>query len=118
MKLSSAKLSSQAEREILSVFFQVFADTKTQGEMEKLFQSFFSQRELLSLAKKLAAAKYLKEGLSPKEIEKRLEISSAIIARTKVQLTKDAGLKLALEKISLEDWAENWEKKIKDLFRS
>ncbi len=110
--------SFQTEKEILSILFQVFADTKNQGEMEKLLKSFFSEKELLSLAKKLAAAKYLKEGLSPEEIKKRLKISSTAVSRIRTQITKDAGLKLALEKISLEDWAQNWEKKIKDLFRS
>jgi uncharacterized protein YerC len=114
----SAKLSPQIGKEILSVFFQVFADTKSKEEIEKLFKSFLCERELLSLAKKLTVAKYLKEGFSSEEIKKRLKISSAMIAQIRAQLTKDPGLRLALEKISLDDWAKSWEKKIKDLFRS
>ena len=113
----SAKLSPQIGKEILSIFFQVFADTKSKEEIEKLFQSFLPERELFSLAKKLAVAKYLKEGLAAEEIKKRLKISSAMIVQIRTQLAKDAGLRLALEKISLDDWAQNWEKKIKDLFR-
>lgn len=116
MRLSSQKLSSEVEKEILAILFQVIADTTKDSEVEALLRGILSKAELLSVAKRIAVAKYLKDGLSYTEIKKRLKISSATVSQIQNELKKNPGFKIALNKITTEEWASTWEKRIKELF--
>ncbi len=116
MRLSSQKITAEVEKEVLAIFFQVVADTTKNSEAEALFRGILSKAELLSIAKRLAIAKYLKEGLSYTEIKKRLKISSATVSQVQNQIQKNPGFQIALSKIANEEWASTWEQKIKELF--
>jgi len=117
MRVSLQKLNPAVEKEILAILFQVIVDTKDKLEIEQLLRSFLSKAELLCLAKRLAVAKNLNDGLSYAEIKGRLKISSATISQIQEQLAEDPGLRIALRKISVDEWASTWEKKIKNLFK-
>ncbi len=117
MRLSSQKISAEIEKEVLSVFFQVMADTTNYSEVELLLRGLLSRSELLAIAKRVAIAKYLEEGLSYTEIKKRLKISSATVSQIQNRMTKNPGFQIVLNKIATEEWAGKWEQKIKELFQ-
>ncbi|HUW24527.1 MAG TPA: Trp family transcriptional regulator [Patescibacteria group bacterium] len=116
MRVSSQKLNPAVEKDILDILCQVLTDTRDKAEIKQLLKSFLSRAELLCLAKRFAIAKYLNDGLSYAEIKRRLKISSATISQIQEQLAKAPGLRIALEKIMIDEWAEHWAKKIKSLF--
>lgn len=118
MRVSSQKINPKVEKEILSLLYQVVSDTKKIDEIEKLLKGLLSQAELLSIAKRIAIAKYLSEGLSYTEIKKKLNISSATVSQIQNQIQTNPGFQIALGKIETEQWAAKWEKKIKEIFGS
>ncbi|MBU2577495.1 hypothetical protein KKA69_01530 [Patescibacteria group bacterium] len=116
MRVSLQKINPKVEKEVLSLLYQVVSDTRKTDEIEKLLKGLLSEAELLSIAKRIAVAKYLKEGLSYTEIKKRLKVSSATVSQIQSQMQGEPGFQIVLEKIEMEQWAEKWEKKIKDIF--
>jgi uncharacterized protein YerC len=116
MRVSSQKINQKVEKEALSLLYQVIADTRRVDETEKLLKGLLSEAELFSIAKRIAVAKYLKEGLSYTEIKKKLKVSSATVSQIQSQIQTDPGFQIVLEKIETEQWAEKWEKKIKEIF--
>ncbi len=117
MRLSSQKLIPAVEKEVLELFFQVIADTNYKSEVRVLLEGILSKAELLSIAKRVAVAKYLTDGLSYSEIKRRLKISSATVSQIQNQVQKDPGFQIVLRKIETEEWATTWETKIKALFQ-
>lgn len=116
MRLSSIKADSEFEKEIFDLVFQIIADTNKKEEAEELLKGILTKTELTSVAKRVAVAKYLNEGLAYTEIAKKIKISSATISLIQTQMQENPGFQIVLEKIRLEKWASEWEKKIKSLF--
>jgi len=94
-----------------NIFYQLLADLKNKSEVEIFLKDFLSESELNTLSNRLSIIKLLNLGKSYAEINKELKVSSATIASTANLLNKK-GIKLALEKIKLEDWAEKLINKI------
>ncbi|MGI5825987.1 MAG: YerC/YecD family TrpR-related protein [Patescibacteria group bacterium] len=116
MRLTSAKLNSEEKKEILKVLFQVVTDLSDEKETEEVLRAVLTENEIISIAKRIALAKYLSDGLSYAEIKKKLKTSSATISLIQNQIFKNAGFEIILKKIETECWASKWEKKIKKLF--
>jgi len=117
MRTSPQKLAKSVEKEILHYLFLVFADAKNPAEVEEMFRGILTEAELISVAKRIAAAKYLEDGLSYGEIKNRLNISSATVSQIQAQAPKNLGFQIALNKIKEDEWASKWEKRIKNWLR-
>lgn len=117
MRTSPQKLTKSVEKEILNYLFLVFADAQSPAEVEKIFRGVLTEAELISIAKRIAAAKYLEDGLSYSEIKDRLNISSATVSQIQAQAPKNPGFQIALNKIKEDEWASKWERRIKNWLR-
>lgn len=74
--------------------------------MATFLQDFLSETEQQVLAKRLAILHQLHQGKSYEKIKKALQVSSATISSV-AEMKGKPGFKLALEKIKLDQWAEN-----------
>ncbi len=111
MQISKKKVDQQTKDYIYHTLFQLIADLNSSIEAKKFMQSFFTETELLNLAKRLAIAVYLENNASYEKIEEELKVSSATIANVE-KIRKEKGFQLAIDKIRTERWAEEWAKKI------
>lgn len=111
----SANKSGQKTSSFLATFYQLISDIKTPQEAEKILPVIIPQTEISSIAKKVYLAKLLEEGVSYSKIREELGVSSATISQTAKWLKK-SGLKLALDKVKADEWADKWATKIKNLF--
>ena len=116
MRVSPAKLKSEEKREILKVLFQVIADLSNEKEAEEVLKAVLTENEIVSIAKRVALAKYLSQGLGYAEIKKRLKTSSATISSVQNQVFRNTGYEIILKKIEIERWGRKWERRIKSLF--
>lgn len=116
MNVCSVKISPEQKKEILKILFQVISDLSDEKETEEVLRAILTENEIISIAKRIALAKYLSDGLSYAEIKKRLKTSSATISLIQNQIFKNAGFEIILKKIETECWASKWERKIKSLF--
>ncbi|HUV72511.1 MAG TPA: YerC/YecD family TrpR-related protein [Clostridia bacterium] len=116
MRLSSQKLNPSFEKEAQELLFQIVTDVKGKEEVVQLLTGILTESELISVAKRVATAKFLDEGLSYAEIREKLKISSATISQIQNQIQENPGFQIALEKIRIEQWASDWEGKIKSFF--
>jgi len=117
MPVSDQNLDPKVLKETLNLFYQVIADLKTPKETETFLEDLLSSGELITLAKRLAIAYRLKNNQGYEKIKNDLKISSATIAKIERQLKNSPGFKIASEKINAERWAEEWEKRLKNLFK-
>lgn len=116
MRTSSEKLKPEEKEKILKLLFGLIADTKTSAQAEEILRGLLSEAELITFAKRLATAKYLDEGLSYEQIRQRLKFSTATISQIQNQLENQT-FKTALKKIKTDQWAQEWETKIRSLLR-
>lgn len=116
VQISKQKVNSTLEKQLYQTLFQMFADLKTVEDSEIVMRDFFSDTELVTLAKRLAVAYWLTKKRSYENIKSNLKVSSATVADVQANLHK-RGWKLALKKIMAEEWASKMEDKIKTLFR-
>ncbi len=86
-------------------FFQIIADCKTLSEAKTFLSDFMSRAELETFGRRLEIIRMLSEGASYVEIRKKLKVSSATIAST-AQLLETSGIKLAVDKMKTDEWAE------------
>lgn len=95
---------------VTNLLAQIVADTKTDQEAALLLADILTDAEKDDITKRLAIAILLSERKSYDQIKKLLKTSSATIAR--VQESMDSpGMKLALSKIAIDDWAGKWANK-------
>lgn len=100
----------------LKIFYNLIADIESPKEAEEILSQLFAQSELEAVAKKLAVARALKEGKSYQQIKNLFQVSSATISQIQQAAKKQQGILLALDRLTAEEWASKWEKKIKNLF--
>lgn len=112
MRVSKNRLNSNLRREILNSFIQALDDLKGLQEKEIFLNDFFNLLELDTYIKRLAIAYWLKKGRSYENIKNNLKVSSATIAVVEKQMDTP-GFKLALKKMTAEEWATVWSEKIK-----
>lgn len=117
MQKSSKRLNSNVKELIFKNLYQLIADLKTPQEARDFLKDFLSSLEQEAVAKRLAIALFLKEGMSYDEIKEKLRVSSTTIATLRERLSKNSrGLKIAFKKIEAEEWAEKWNKRLKKIF--
>lgn len=116
MRVSDKKLNPSLKNQIRKTFEQALVDLKDRNELSIFLNDFFTESELEAFSKRLAIAYWLKKGRSYSNIKDNLKVSSATIASVQTQIDSK-GLKLAIEKIEAEEWANQWAEKIKGFIR-
>ena len=118
MRSSTRKLKPKLKKKITDDFINTLADLKTSEEVKYFFESFFSEVEFTSYAKRLNVAMMLENNVSYAEIKKTMLVSSATIATIQEAMQKKPrGFALALEKLEAEVWAGSMSKKISSFFK-
>ena len=117
MQLSAKLLSKQQLNTVSQQFHTLIADLKNPNEVETFLKDFLSETEYLVMVKRLAIAQDLITGKSYEEIKKDLRVSSATISGVSEILPKK-GMKLALKKIKVDEWATQATIKIQSFFRA
>lgn len=103
------------EEEIEELLVQIISDLKGVGETKALLSDLLTETERVAIARRLAIALSLTNGKSYEEIRESLKVSSATIAKVQESLDSD-GMKLAIEKIRIDDWAGDWAGKLSGAF--
>ena len=116
MRVSDKNLNPSLKKQIRQTFEQAIIDLKDRNELSIFLNDFFTDSELEAFSKRLAIAYWLKKGRSYSNIKENLKVSSATIASVQSQMG-EKGLKLALEKIEAEEWANQWAEKIKKFIK-
>ena len=114
MQISKQRVNVILERQLFLTLYQLFADLKTPQEVEAVLKDILSDVELTTVAKRLAVAYWLANGRSYNNIKDNLKVSSASISDIQQGL-KRPGWKLALAKVTADEWATHWEQKIKKM---
>ncbi len=117
MRVSKRKINSALERELFGMFYQLIADLKTKDEAKQVFEDFLGKTEVETFVKRLGIIYWLSKGRSVSNIRENLAVSSATIESMKHQINKSNGLKLALKKITADEWATRWAERIKKLVK-
>ena len=116
MRTSQIKINQTLDSRLRKTFLQLISDLKSPKEIDLFFRDFLTQEEYEMLTKRLAIAYWLKKGRTYANIKENLKVSSATVATVK-EIVEKEGIKLALKKIEAEEWADKWEKKIKNIIR-
>ncbi len=114
MQISKQHVNATLEKQLFQTLFQLICDLKTPQEAEAVLKDLLSNIELTTLAKRLAVAYWLSKGRSYANIRDNLKVSSASISDIQQGL-KRPGWKLALQKVTADEWATVWEQRIKGL---
>lgn len=117
MRISKQNLHPSLKRQIQKSLFQVVGDLKNEQEAQVFLQDFLNAGELETFAKRLSIAYWLAKGRSYGNIKTNLKVSSATIATIQTQM-ETKGYKLALTKMTAEEWANVWSERIKKLVKS
>jgi uncharacterized protein YerC len=116
MQVSKKKVNANLEKQLFSMLYQLVADIKTSDEAEIILKGLFSEIELTAFAKRVAIGYWLHKGRSYENIKQNLKVSSATVAEVQ-QNIKSKGWKGALQKLTADEWANQWEAKIKSFFK-
>jgi uncharacterized protein YerC len=116
MQLSKQHINQTLERQLFKTLYQLIVDLNSVEEVEKVFSEILSKTEVTTAAKRLAIAYWLSKKRSYTNIKDNLKVSSASIAEVQQSLKKP-GWKLAIAKVTADEWANVWEQRIKDVFK-
>lgn len=117
MRLSKGKVNPHLKKELFCSLHRTLADLKSPQEIKDFLEAFLSENEHEILAKRVAVAYWLDKGRSYVNIQNNLKVSSATIAGIQEAYLKHKGVKIALNHIKAEEWANIWVEKIKKLVR-
>ena len=118
MRSSTRKLNPKLKKRIAADFIGALTDLKTPEETKQFLESFFTEAEFISYAKRLSVAMMLEKNVSCAEIKKKILVSSATIAAIQEAMQKKPkGFALALEKLEAEAWAGSIAKKISSFLK-
>ncbi len=115
MQISSKSLTAKKQKKIFDHLHLLISDLRTPDQAEKVLKDFLTKTEYTVLAKRLAIAIMLDQGQSYESIRKELKVSSATISSVSDQMEEE-GMKLAVKKIKVDQWAENAASKIQSWF--
>ncbi|HBC45393.1 MAG: TrpR like protein, YerC/YecD [Candidatus Amesbacteria bacterium GW2011_GWA2_47_11b] len=116
MQVSKKKMNATLEKQLFFMLWQLITDLKNPKEVELVWSDLLSKTELTTVAKRLAVAYWLSKKRSYENIKQNLKVSSATVAEVQRNLKKP-GWKLAMQKITADEWANVWEQKIKRVFK-
>lgn len=111
MRVSKNELNKSLKKEIINTFFQTIEDLSDKEDLAIFFGDFFTKNELETYSKRLAIAYWLNKKRSYQNIKTNLKVSSATIASVE-KLLNTSGIKLAIKKMTAEEWANRWSEKI------
>lgn len=98
--VSKKKLSDEVLQQIIESFLFVLTDIKDKETMARFLDSFLSKTEKIMLAKRLAMAFLLSEGIEETKIAQTLNVTQSTVSIMKLRLeTKSEGYKKAIAKI-------------------
>lgn len=100
-------MNKNIQSQVMKIFYQVLADAKTDTDMELILKSLLTEKEALTIAKRLAIAVFLDKGQSYEHIHDTLQVSSATIATVAESMNKK-GMQMALARVKAEEWADVW----------
>src|SRR5260221_6459213 len=92
----------------------ILSDFKNESEALKFLQNFLTEKELVTLTKRLSVAYWLSKKRSYENIQTNLKVSSATIAEAKTLLKKKE-VQYALKKLDASEWADKWSEKLKKI---
>jgi uncharacterized protein YerC len=116
MQISKQNINPLIQKQLTQMFCQLLCDLNTPQEAEMVLRDFLSKTELIAITKRLGIMYWLYKKRSYQNIKQNLKVSSATIADAQ-QASKRLGSRLAMEKISAEEWAGQIEQKIKNVFK-
>lgn len=116
MQVSKKRINHLLEKQILGMWHQLIVDIKNPEEAKKVMESLLSETEMTAITKRLAVGYWLAKKRSYENIRDNLRVSSATIAAVANEM-RNPGWKLAMEKVTAEEWASKWEEKIKGILR-
>lgn len=116
MRVSKNRVNHSLQKELFQTLYQAIADLKTPQEVEAFLNSFLSKSEHQTLAKRVAVAYWLNKNRSYENIRENLKVSSASIASIQ-QGMQSEGVRIALQKIKAEEWANVWTDKIQKFLK-
>src|SRR3989339_731370 len=108
MQVSKKKMNATLEKQLFFMLWQLITDLKNPKEVELVWSDLLSKTELTTVAKRLAVAYWLSKKRSYENIKQNLKVSSATVAEVQRNLKKP-GWKLAMQKITADEWANVWE---------
>ena len=118
MQVSKQDVDKKIEKKIFKSLYQVLADLKNPGKVEKFLNDVLSETEKTVLAKRLGIAYYLSKNKSYEVIREELKVSSATIANVQKWLEQGGeGLDMALKAIEADEWAGEMAGKISGSFK-
>lgn len=112
MRTSKKKINRNLAKQISQLFYNIVADIHNPQEAESFLSDFLTKIEMEALTKRLAIAYWLSKGRHYDNIKTNLAVSSTTVASMAQKIKKNKGLQLALKKISADEWADQWSKKI------
>jgi uncharacterized protein YerC len=116
MQTSKQKINPVLERQLSKTFFQLVTDLQSVTDAEQVLKVVLTPSELEAVSKRLAIAYFLTKGRNYENIKQNLKVSSATVAGIQDQI-KSPGWKLAIQKITADEWATLWEQRIKNVFK-
>lgn len=114
MQVSKKKVNSVLEKQLFAMLWQLVVDLKNPKEAEMVLSDLLSSTEIATVAKRLAVAYWLFKKRSYENIKQNLKVSSATVAEVQRNMKKP-GWKLAMVKVTADEWANVWEQKIRKL---
>ncbi len=106
-KRSAQNLDQTLEAQLYTALAQLIADVKSSKDATSFIESFFTSGERSIFAKRLAIAMLLRQGKKYDDIHKTLKVSTATISST-AEMMQAKGFRMALQKMKVDAWAENW----------
>ncbi len=107
-------MNSTLENQIKKTLALALSDFKNEKEVLEFLTDFLTEKEFITLAKRLSVAYWLSKSRSYENIKTNLGVSSATIAEIKTQANK-GGIKYAIKKVDADIWATKWSEKIRSL---
>ncbi len=100
-KINQNPLSDKQHRTVLEKLIATFSRLKSKDEIQEVFDSLFTEVEKLMLAKRLAIALLLENGVSYKEISRILKVSPVTVGFIKRNVVhRKAGYKKLLAELN------------------
>lgn len=115
MRLAKKKLNQNIKKQIDEILYQTLADFQNPKEVKLFLNDFLTKTERVALAKRLAVVVFLDKKRPYENIKETLKISSATIAGLYKKFA-NPGIQLALQKIKADQWANEWTKRINNLW--
>lgn len=114
MQISSKQLSPEKNQQLIKHLAIALANQRSWQNMQSALTDFLTETELQVLAKRLAIAVMLQEGLSYQEIKSQLQVSTATISFVADHLS-EPGFQHLISKVSADKWAtqllRRWQQK-------